>query len=108
MRRALDEMQRRRKRQTEYNEEHGITPESIVKDIDGVMSSVYERDYARAPVLEESSMSFGSQAEFDNHLAALVSKMREAAENLDFEQASTLRDRIRELRKHELGVDQPT
>ena len=108
MRRALDEMQRRRKRQTEYNEEHGITPESIVKDIDGVMSSVYERDYARAPVLEESSMSFGSQAEFDNHLEALVSKMREAAENLDFEQASTLRDRIRELRKHELGVDQPT
>ncbi len=108
MRRALDEMQRRRKRQTEYNEEHGITPESIVKDIDGVMSSVYERDYARVPVLEESSMSFGSQAEFENHLAALVSKMREAAENLDFEQASTLRDRIRELRKHELGVDQPT
>ena len=108
MRRALDEMERRRERQTAYNKAHGITPESIVKEIDGVMSSVYERDYTRAPVTEESIISFKTQAELQKHLALLRSKMREAAENLDFEQASTLRDRIRGLRKHEVGGDQQT
>ena len=108
MRRALDEMQRRRERQTAYNKTHGITPESIVKEIDGVMSSVYERDSTRGPVAEEPIVSFKTKAELNKHLASLRSEMREAAENLDFEQASILRDRIREVRKHELGGDQPT
>lgn len=108
MRRALDEMQRRRERQTAYNKTHGITPESIVKEIDGVMSSVYERDSTRGSVAEEPIVSFKTQAELNKYLASLRSEMREAAENLDFEQASILRDRIREVRKHELGGDQPT
>ena len=106
MRRALDEMHRRRERQTAYNKEHGITPESIIKEIDGVMSSVYERDYVRVPGSEDTMTTFNTQAELDEHLASLRVEMREAANNLDFEQASTLRDRIRELRKHELGVDE--
>ncbi|MEE3202875.1 MAG: excinuclease ABC subunit UvrB [Acidobacteriota bacterium] len=106
MRRALDEMHRRRERQTAYNKEHGITPESIIKEIDGVMSSVYERDYARVSVSGELMMTFNTQAELDEHVASLRVEMREAAKNLDFEQASTLRDRIRELRKRELGVDE--
>ena len=108
MRRALDEMERRRERQTAYNKANGITPESIVKEIDGVMSSVYERGYTRSPVEEEPIVSFKTQAELEKHLAGLRSKMREAAENLDFEQASTLRDRIQGLRKFEVGGDQPT
>lgn len=108
MRRALDEMQRRRERQTAYNKTHGIIPESIVKEIDGVMSSVYERDSTRGPVTEEPIVSFKTQSELNKHLASLHSEMREAAENLDFERASTLRDRIRELRKHGLGGTQPT
>ena len=108
MRRALDEMERRRERQTAYNKAHGITPESIVKEIDGVMSSVYERDYTRSPVAEEPIVSFKTQAELEKHLTLLRSKMREAAENLDFEQASTLRDRIQGLREFEVGGDQPT
>ena len=107
MRRALDEMERRRERQTAYNKAHGITPESIVKEIDGVMSSVYERDYTRAAVAEEPTVSFKTQEELEKHLTLLRSKMREAAENLDFEQASTLRDRIQGLRKCEVGGDQP-
>ena len=51
-------------------------------------------------------MSFKTQSELDEYVASLCVEMREAAANLDFEQASKLRDRIRELRKHELGVDQ--
>ncbi len=107
MRRALDEMARRRERQTAYNKAHGITPESIVKEIDGVMSSVYERDYTRSPVANEPIVSFKTQAVLEKHLTLLRSKMREAAENLDFEQASILRDRIQGLRKCEVGGDQP-
>ena len=107
MRRALDEMERRRERQTAYNKAHGITPESIVKEIDGVMSSVYERDYTRAAVAEEPTVSFKTHEELEKHLTLLRSKMREAAENLDFEQASILRDRIQGLRKCEVGGDQP-
>jgi len=106
MQRALGEMDRRRERQTAYNQEHGITPESIIKEIDGVMSSVYERDYARVPAAGSPMMSFKTQSELDEYVASLRVEMREAAANLDFEQASKLRDRIRELRKRELGVDQ--
>ena len=106
MQRALGEMHRRRERQTAYNEEHGITPESIIKEIDGVMSSVYERDYARIPAAGGPMMSFKTQSELDEYVASLRVEMREAAANLDFEEASKLRDRIRDLRKHELGVDQ--
>ena len=106
MQRALGEMDRRRERQTAYNQEHGITPESIIKEIDGVMSSVYARDYARLPAAGGPMMSFKTQSEFDEYVMSLHVEMREAAANLDFERASKLRDRIRELRKHELGVDQ--
>ena len=51
-------------------------------------------------------MSFKTQSELDEYVASLRVEMREAAANLDFEEASKLRDRIRDLRKHELGVDQ--
>ena len=98
MRAALDEMQRRRSRQEAYNREHDITPASIVKEIDDVLSSVYERDYVTVPVVREVEEEFATQAELDAHLRSMEADMRAAAVNLEFERAAALRDKIRVLR----------
>ena len=97
MRAALDEMQRRRTRQEAYNREHDITPASIIKAIDDVLSSVYERDYVTVPVVREAEEEFATQAELDAHLRSLEADMRAAAANLEFERAAALRDKIRAL-----------
>ena len=97
MRAALDEMQRRRTRQEAYNREHDITPTSIIKAIDDVLSSVYERDYVTVPVVREAEEEFATQAELDAHLRSLEADMRTAAANLEFERAAALRDKIRTL-----------
>ena len=91
-----------------YNEEHGITPQSIVKQIDEVMSSVYERDYL-TPAADRRRHRARSttQAELDAHIAALQEQMRAAAANLDFEKAASLRDDIKRLRNPELGLPRP-
>jgi excinuclease ABC subunit B len=98
MRVALEEMERRRARQTAFNREHGITPESIVKEIDDVLSSVYERDYVTVPVVSEPEEQFATQADLDAHVRSLEADMRAAAANLEFERAAALRDKIRTLR----------
>ncbi len=98
MRAALDEMQRRRSLQEAFNREHGLTPESIVKDIDDVLSGVYERDYVTVPAVRETAEAFGTQAELDDHLRSLETEMRAAAANLEFERAAALRDKIQALR----------
>ena len=103
MRAAIAETDRRRRVQEAYNVEHGITPTSIVKDIEQVLSSVYERDYLAVPS-PEPAPGFRTQAELDAHLAALDREMREAAGNLDFERAAALRDRAKALRGRELGI----
>jgi excinuclease ABC subunit B len=104
MQAALNEMARRRERQEAYNREHGITPASVSKDIDGVLSSVYERDYVAVPAAEPPGPTFRTQAEIDERIAALQKEMRAAAANLEFERAATLRDQVRDLRKREIGV----
>ena len=104
MRAALTEMARRRERQEAYNREHGITPASVTKDIDGALSSVYERDYVTIPDAESSGPTFRTQAELDERIAALQGEMRAAAANLEFERAAVLRDEVRQLRKLEIGV----
>ena len=98
MRVALDEMQRRRTRQEAYNREHDITPTSIIKEIDNVLSSVYERDYVTVPVVREAEEEFATQTELDAHLRSLEADMRAAAANLEFERAAALRDKIRAFR----------
>ena len=98
MRRALDEMNRRRILQREFNLKNGITPESIVKEIDDVLSSVYERDYVTVPVVREATEEFSSAAELEAHVRSLEADMRGAAANLEFERAALLRDKIRTLR----------
>jgi excinuclease ABC subunit B len=103
MKSAIAETERRRTLQAAYNEEHGITPESVVRAIEDVMSSVYERDYATPPVREATDM-FRTQAELDAEIARLEREMKSAAANLDFERAATIRDTLKSLRTRELGL----
>jgi excinuclease ABC subunit B len=98
MRVALDEMARRRVLQEAYNHEHQITPQSIVKELDDVLSSVYERDYVTVPVVREAAEEFANQADFDAHVRSLEAEMRAAAANLEFERAAVLRDKINTLK----------
>jgi excinuclease ABC subunit B len=102
MRAAIDETDRRRRAQEAYNEEHGITPASIVKAIDEVMSSVYERDYVTIPA-RDTTPTMAPEA-IRARINELQRDMRAAAANLEFEKAAGLRDEIRRLRKVELGL----
>ncbi len=106
MRMAISETGRRRLLQEAYNVEHGITPQSIVKRIDDVLSSVYERDYL-TPGAADGAERFRTQAELDAHIVGLQDGMRAAAANLDFEKAAALRDDIKRLRNPELGLPRP-
>jgi excinuclease ABC subunit B len=103
MRGAMGETERRRALQTAYNTEHGITPQSIVKQIDEVMSSVYERDYMTPAVARETTPRFRTQAELDAYVLHLQAQMKAAAANLDFEKAAALRDQIKALRDPQYG-----
>jgi excinuclease ABC subunit B len=103
MKTAIGETERRRALQAAYNAEHGITPESIVRHIDEVFSSVYERDYT-TPAVRESREAFRTQAELDAEIARLELEMKSAAANLDFERAASIRDNLKALRSRELGL----
>jgi len=107
MRAAIGETERRRTVQEAYNVEHNITPQSIVRAIDEVMSSVYERDYLTPAATIDGTERFHNQQQLDAHLAGLQEQMRAAAANLDFEKAASLRDQIKRLRNPELGLPWP-
>ena len=107
MRVAINETARRREIQQAYNHEHGITPQSIVKRIDEVMSSVYERDHSAPSTLRDERQQFRTQHELDAYVVELEETMRAAAANLDFEKAASVRDQIRLLRTPELGSVRP-
>jgi excinuclease ABC subunit B len=104
MKTAIGETERRRALQAAYNAEHGITPESVVRAIDDVLSSVYERDYSSGPLPRESRETFRTQAELDAEISRLEVEMKSAAANLDFERAAALRDQLKTLRSRELGL----
>jgi excinuclease ABC subunit B len=103
MRHAIDETERRRRVQEAYNEQHGITPASIVKNIDDVLTSVYERDYVTVAKVPDEREQFRTQAELDAFIAGLEKEMRAAAANLEFERAAGIRDRLRRLRNPDLA-----
>jgi excinuclease ABC subunit B len=103
MRVALEETTRRRAIQEAYNQEHGITPASIVKAIDDVSLAVYNLDYATPSVMEDRE-AYLSQEEIDSRIEQLQAQMRQAAANLDFERAAALRDKIKALKGRELGL----
>jgi len=100
----IDASPKRRALQAAYNAEHGITPESVVRAIEDVMSSVYARDYAPVPAIREPGDNFRTQAELDAEIARLEAEMKGAAANLDFERAAALRDSVKSLRSRELGL----
>ena len=102
MKRAMDETLRRRAIQTAYNEENGITPESIVRPLDMTLAGIVAADYADLTGGEaEGIPEFSSQQDVDAYVAKLESDMREAAKRFEFEKAAKLRDTIKELRTKE-------
>ncbi len=111
MERAIAETNRRREKQVEYNTANGITPASIKRSIHDIMNSVYERDHVLVEVgghdMTDDIISIGHN--FETVLADLETRMREAAADLNFEEAARLRDEVKRLRATELAVvDDPT
>ncbi|OFW76803.1 MAG: excinuclease ABC subunit B [Alphaproteobacteria bacterium RIFCSPLOWO2_01_FULL_45_8] len=96
---AIDENNRRREKQALYNAAHGITPESIKKNITNIMASVYERDHVTVDV-DETLLLTGKALQ--SHIKKLEKQMLEAASDLDFEIATKLRDEIHRLEKRAL------
>jgi excinuclease ABC subunit B len=103
MRKAISETNRRRHLQERYNELHGITPESVKKDISDILSSVYEADYAPIPSVSELREEYSSLDRLKRDLKSLKREMHRAAKRLDFEEAARLRDRIFDLESKELA-----
>jgi len=108
MKKAIDETNRRRTVQHEYNRVHGITPQTIQKAIAEPLAAVCEADYLTVPLVQDGSDDDEARlppVELGARIAALRKDMREAAKQLDFERAAEIRDRIRALETALLGVD---
>ena len=98
IKKAIQETDRRRKIQLDYNKKHKIDAKSVKKEISDILESVYEKDYVK---ISEGSNVGGN---LKKHLRALDKKMKEAASNLEFEEAAKIRDEIRKLESTELEI----
>jgi excinuclease ABC subunit B len=101
MQRAIDETNRRREKQEAFNEENGITPQSIIRPLEMGLAGILRADYADLTDEAEGMPDLASQQELDTYIGNLESDMREAAKKFDFEKAAKLRDTVKELRTKE-------
>jgi excinuclease ABC subunit B len=98
IKKAIEETERRRKIQLQYNKKNNISATSIKKGVSDILGSIYERDYSKIDV----DTSIGHNLK--KHLKSLKKKMKESAENLEFEEAAKIRDEIRKLEANELEI----
>ncbi|HEY1992785.1 MAG TPA: UvrB/UvrC motif-containing protein, partial [Edaphobacter sp.] len=101
MQRAIDETNRRREKQEAFNEENGITPQSIIRPLEMGLAGILKADYADLTDEAEGMPDFATQQELDDYINKLESDMREAAKKFEFEKAAKLRDTVKELRTKE-------
>ncbi len=92
MQAALDETERRRKKQLEYNKENNITPQTIQNEISNILESIYEKDYVTIDIHDDIGITLSGTREED--IEALKKKMQEHASNLEFEKAAKIRDML--------------
>lgn len=104
LRRALEETARRRSKQEAWNKEHGITPQTIRRDISSALQSIYEQDYVTVDALEGEETAEFVGKDLRATIAELERKMRAAAADLEFETAARLRDEIKRLESLDLGL----
>ena len=103
MRQAMDETSRRRVKQVEYNEAHGITPQSIVRPVDMRLAGIVNADYVTVPIDDVVPENITTAAELRQAIASLETQMREAAKKFEFERAAALRDRMRAMQQRQLS-----
>ena len=101
---CLEETARRRAIQQRYNEEHGITPETITKAITDILASVYESDYITAPFVSDTIETYELEEDISAAIKKLTKQMKDAAKKLEFEEAARLRDEIKELSRMEMEI----
>jgi excinuclease ABC subunit B len=107
MKRAIDETNRRRRLQAAFNQEHGITPASVVKSIGKSLVELYDADYVDVPLVADSEEKYLAKDEVPRQIEKLKKEMKKAAEKMEFERAAELRDRIRKLQEKEIGLKDP-
>jgi len=107
LKQALDETERRRAKQTAWNEAHGITPMSVKKNIGEVIHSVFEQDYVTVAAVKDSAADEFVGKDLGMVITTLETRMRKAAAELEFEEAARLRDEIKRLEALALGLTAP-